>query len=559
MVHSFQDPHFVTWEHTRIMLAFLRCLQFTCPSGLIQKVGGCWQDVRFYTDSRQPDGLRRVEGLGFRRTMQDFGYAWFLDRIDWNTLTFRHPHGAYTMFNNPSMQATYHARYGQVRDVRLDFIRMDKARQWMVEFSPVPASLNFLEKYLRQLCLCAFRKDVFRHIKSVLDPETAEAALAGEVALCYTTIKAALKKEYRPPKLAHGIRLGVKSMDVLFSWLWEWNDGQFERKGWDEKPYRMLFRQSYYAVDATQGKAGAHTFRQELKKSFVRSHFIVPYPQNTGFMRKDKETKDFVWWPSFHDGLHAYCKRFGTGVALPDPLPASYVKHHPADGRRLAPESILDNHMPYVVQSEQRLLHLSESELYQELVRFRVQWVRRGQTELPQIAWPVMPVLEFNIRSTNYIGPTAEWCSKTRGWVVKPFEKCRTVGECSIFLRQELEKYEILQHQQQHRRQGRRKRRPDFYSDSDSVLSSTSADATSDEESLRARRRQQGRVVKRMEARMRKMMERELEDWQKRREMYSPEETVKWRKPGECLEKEFNHRLVKSNRDLQHERGFHWE
>jgi hypothetical protein len=84
-------------------------------------------------------------------------------------------------------------------------------------------------------------------------------------------------------------------MDVLFSWLWEWNDGRFERKGWDDKPYRMLFRQSYYVVDTARGKASARTFRQELKKSFVQNHFIVPYPQNIGVMRKDKDTKDFVW------------------------------------------------------------------------------------------------------------------------------------------------------------------------------------------------------------------------------------------------------------------------
>ncbi|KIX92236.1 uncharacterized protein Z520_11982 [Fonsecaea multimorphosa CBS 102226] len=180
-------------------------------------LGGCWQDVRFQPDPRQLDGLRRVEGLGFRRTMEEFGYAWFLDKIDWNTLTFRQPHAAHMMFNNPSIQAAYHARYGQVRDVRLDFIRMDKARQWIIEFSGVPACLDFLEKYLRQLYLCAFRKDVFRHIKSVLDPEKAEAALAGKVPLYYASIKKALKEKYRPPKLAHGNRLGVKSMDVLFS------------------------------------------------------------------------------------------------------------------------------------------------------------------------------------------------------------------------------------------------------------------------------------------------------------------------------------------------------
>ena len=35
MMYSFNDHHFVTWEHTRIMLMFLRCLQFSYSGGLI--------------------------------------------------------------------------------------------------------------------------------------------------------------------------------------------------------------------------------------------------------------------------------------------------------------------------------------------------------------------------------------------------------------------------------------------------------------------------------------------------------------------------------------------
>ncbi|KIX92235.1 uncharacterized protein Z520_11981 [Fonsecaea multimorphosa CBS 102226] len=95
---------------------------------------------------------------------------------------------------------------------------------------------------------------------------------------------------------------------------------------------------------------------------------------------------------------------------------------------------------------------------------------------------------------------------------MKRFEEYRTAGECSIFLRQELEKYEALQHQRQLRRRSRRNPRPDFHSDSEPDLSSASADETSDEESLGARRRRQGQVVKRMETKMRELMAAELED-----------------------------------------------
>jgi hypothetical protein len=216
--------------------------------------------------------------------METHGYAWFLDKIDWTTLTFKQPHAAYMMFHNPSMQAAYRARYRQIRDVRIDFIRLDKARQWMIEFSSVPDCLQLLEKYLRQLCSCAFRKAVFTHIKSALHADHMEAALLGEVPLCYDSVCDALAERHRPPQLAYGHRLAVKNIDVLYAWLWEWKDGQFERKGWNDKPYCMLFQQSFHATKTSRGIYGARKWRQELKKSFLRSHWMLPYPQSQGFM-----------------------------------------------------------------------------------------------------------------------------------------------------------------------------------------------------------------------------------------------------------------------------------
>jgi hypothetical protein len=151
--------------------------------------------------------------------MDTYGYAWFLDKVDWTTLTFKQLHAAYMMFNNPSMQAAYHSLYRQIRDVRIDFVGVDKARQLMIEFSSVPDCLQLLEKYLRRLCLCAFRKDVFAYIKSVLHPDHMEAALAGEVPLCYDSVRDTLAEGHRPPQLAYRHRLAVKIIDVLFAWL----------------------------------------------------------------------------------------------------------------------------------------------------------------------------------------------------------------------------------------------------------------------------------------------------------------------------------------------------
>ena len=39
--------------------------------------------------------------------MQEFGYASFLDKVDWTTLTFRQLHALYMVFDTSSMQAAY--------------------------------------------------------------------------------------------------------------------------------------------------------------------------------------------------------------------------------------------------------------------------------------------------------------------------------------------------------------------------------------------------------------------------------------------------------------------
>jgi hypothetical protein len=142
----------------------------------------------------------------------------------------------------------------------------------MLEYSAVPACLDIVEDYLRELCLCAFRKDIFFHVKSVLKPECMEAALSGEIPICYDSMTNSMLEDYRPLQLAEGNRLAIKDINVLFAWLWKSKDDHFERKGWNEKPYRMLFQQSFHAIKTARGKAGARKWRQELKRSFIGSH-----------------------------------------------------------------------------------------------------------------------------------------------------------------------------------------------------------------------------------------------------------------------------------------------
>ncbi|KAL4922564.1 hypothetical protein BDW62DRAFT_171331, partial [Aspergillus aurantiobrunneus] len=142
MVYSLNNCHFVTWEYTWVIIMFLHCLQFLYMGGLVQRVSGCWQDIWFWLDVQWMDGLCWCKGLGFQRQIKEYGYTWFLDKLNWDTITFCQPSAQYMMFNSPSMQTVYRARYAQVQDIE--------------KFSSVFPYLDLLQDFLRQLALCIF-------------------------------------------------------------------------------------------------------------------------------------------------------------------------------------------------------------------------------------------------------------------------------------------------------------------------------------------------------------------------------------------------------------------
>jgi hypothetical protein len=340
--------------------------------------------------------------------MQQSGYGWFLDKINWGMMVFCQPAAQYMQFNNPSLQAAYHARYSQVWDVQVDFIRISQIHQWMTEFSSILTCQEYLQKYLRQLCLRAFRKDVFTQIKPLLNKESSTAALAGEVPLCWPSLENALQAQFRPPHIASGNRMAVKYIDVLFTWLWEWRDGQFEQKGWDNKPYRLLYQRSFKIITLIQGKDAACEWKQSLKASFIQSHWMLPYPQNNSFMRKSKESGQVMWWSSVHRGLDLYYKELDSFEKL---FLASYIKHHPIN--HWGPSQPCLSHLDYTIQPEQRLLHLSDSELYQHLTKLRTQWKSPTLTPRPSGRQPSQVIFEIQERIENRFnpitGPVESW------------------------------------------------------------------------------------------------------------------------------------------------------
>ncbi|KAE8371060.1 hypothetical protein BDV26DRAFT_303280 [Aspergillus bertholletiae] len=261
-----------------------------------------WNINKFYIGFKMVYSLNNRHFVTWEHTRR-YGYAWLLDKLDWGTIIFRYPFASYMMFDNPSLQAVYRARYAQ-------------------EFSAVLCCLELLEDLLQQLCLCIFRKDIFTHVP-----------------LYWSSVEPILIGLAQPPVLLQGNWIAVKSIDTLYAWLWEWKDGQYDRHGWKDKPYRMTVR-----------------------TAFIQSYWLLPYPHGRGFMRKCKESGQEVWWSSYYGRLNRYYRRYYPPERE---LSAGYYRHHPTQlwrhGRGLTP------YMEYTVAPEMTLIGLPEGKLYDRL------------------------------------------------------------------------------------------------------------------------------------------------------------------------------------------------
>ncbi|KAE8383944.1 hypothetical protein BDV23DRAFT_177429 [Aspergillus alliaceus] len=413
-VYSLNNRHFVTWEHTQVMLMFLRCLQFFYAGGLPQRVSGCWRDIWFQPDPRQPDGIRRREGLGFQRSMDQYGYAWFQDKLNWDTMTFRHPFAPYIVFNNPSLQAAYRARYVQVRDIH----------QWMQEFSVTLPCLELLEDLLQQLYLCT-------SVKSILI----------------------------------GNHIAVKSVDTLYTWLWEWKDGHYDWHG-------------YEIIQQVRGQAQAWKWKRALRTSFIQSHWLLPYPYSRGFIHKSKESGQEVWWSSYHDRLNRhYCLYYEPEYYLP----VSYHRYYPTELWRHGRGLTL--YIEYAVAPEMKLVRLAEEKLYKKLLQIADHFSKQ-------------PQMVFNL--PLYIGDENYLSQYKQSW------------SPALIISQELvtalDEYNVLQHSCQLRYHPHRKHAvsspPDTAED----------EITSDKESLENRKNQLRTQIQKLKPRF---YEAVAADWQK--------------------------------------------
>lgn len=330
LVYSISPARQLHWEHSRVAMAFLRALHYGL-GGQGASPSHCrelWISERTQPPGEGEDTGTIIEGLGWGETMQRYGFAWFLDKFDWGPMLFREPYRARLAIRLPSLLGSYLPRYGAVRQLLDDWVFLhDVFRQLEACRGHRPRARKILV-LLADLCLMAFRREVFQRLSSVgrLRGPRAAAALEGRQPLTMEALCDVLPggrlADHTYPLGARGIQ--IKHIDTMFAFLWGWDgDGRqgelVQRQHWASKPYRELFRRSFDAIAATYSHETAQEWRGLVHATFVRTHWVLPNPSQREFWPKGRGGR-LPLWCSTHPSLVQYVCREMAGQLHHEPV-----------------------------------------------------------------------------------------------------------------------------------------------------------------------------------------------------------------------------------------------
>ncbi|KAM0721321.1 hypothetical protein Q7P37_003025 [Cladosporium fusiforme] len=221
---------FTTWEQTKIMAMFLRCLRYVCGGHLLEQEGALWHSKREKMAGEAPR-LRLWYGLGFKNTLAVYKYCWLEPRIDWNIIQFKSDVTDNVLFGNKTLQGEY-MRLGRQAKGFFDISRqLELALNWIGTYPNNERLCDRLVSWLVHICLVQFRLDVISAVKVEVKPEEREEALKGQTGLSYEYINQIMSEGCY---LMSGKKTDFKQVSKLSHFLFDFDDSRvFQARFWE--------------------------------------------------------------------------------------------------------------------------------------------------------------------------------------------------------------------------------------------------------------------------------------------------------------------------------------
>ena len=273
----------ISWEQTKVMDMFLRCLQVAVGGHDYSREVSLWWSRRKLQTPTKPLYVRY--GLGFSQTLEQYRYCWLEPRIDWNQLKFITEISESVLFGLGTLQKRYLECGGHVRHFFDASRRADLGFEWLRKHGDCDVLANRILSWLIHLCLQQMRIDVLRTIRRDIRPEIHSTMLEDTVQFCHKGLSAILLCGL---VAVSGQRTPYKTpLDAAWA-LFEHDDGQL-RENWENKPFRKLYYRIYNTLKqlpAEQRLLDAFLYR--FHRYIFAYHWALPYPTHKELAPRSK-------------------------------------------------------------------------------------------------------------------------------------------------------------------------------------------------------------------------------------------------------------------------------
>jgi hypothetical protein len=122
--------------------------------------------------------------MGLYTTILKLGYTWFCPQINWEELAFWPLFAERIVFTSSILRDLYYKNRLLVIDAKNNLGRLEAAGRWLQLYSRHLAIRKYVLNFIVLLLMRSYRKEVFRHLKDLVQPKHHKKAASGNIMLC---------------------------------------------------------------------------------------------------------------------------------------------------------------------------------------------------------------------------------------------------------------------------------------------------------------------------------------------------------------------------------------
>jgi hypothetical protein len=191
-----QEKHYIAWEHTQLMILLLKCISSFAGVLIPGSYPQLWQDryhPRPIQGSQEDVALREtLQGLAIGVNLQECGYGWLADKIDWENWVLRPEVSGQFRVQNVSIMATFRAHYRELRNHMDDYVLVASSVSLLSRWKKSPIHVAFILRLFRAICLRALMGDVFQILRPYIRRSYWDDIAKGRLGLSADTLRRVL-------------------------------------------------------------------------------------------------------------------------------------------------------------------------------------------------------------------------------------------------------------------------------------------------------------------------------------------------------------------------------